>query len=420
MLIEFNDLTAIQKEAYNICIEGKQPVTRIGGYAGSGKTTVEVVCAQALKSDCVVLAPTNKAAQVLRDKGVSQAQTIHSCLYQPHEVEIYELDANGEPVKVKCPETGLMTPKVIRHEVVFSMSDKSAYLPDLALVDEASMVDQNVYDDLVATFDRVVFFGDPFQLAPVATRQGALDNGKLDIEMKEVHRVALENPITKYATLIREGKEPRLTGVYPEVQPWSINDPLLYRKIVEGEYTAICYTNNMRRHINNKIRDELGYERHTLKDGEPVICLQNVRVMKRSKDPFEDAEKVLIAYNGQVSHFNDNFRDNGGVTSFEMGDLDCVPEHVYAHRIPVLPFWNKDFWQEWEALTRQKARSKIKGNLFDYGYCLTAHKAQGSEFDNVVVFDERPNLTKVSPEDKQRWYYTAVTRAKKQLRVVKF
>ena len=92
------------------------------------------------------------------------------------------------------------------------------------------------------------------------------------------------------------------------------------------------------------------------------------------------------------------------------------------------PFWTPGFfdmkedYRKWnDELDRRKASTAEKpifGKEFDYSYCLTAHKAQGSEFKNVCVFDERPSLRNVSTSDKQRWYYTAITRAKERLLIV--
>lgn len=422
MSIDYAALTPIQQKAYDKSVKPEKKVTRIGGYAGTGKTTVMACVAEQYGGDAVVLSPTNKAAQVLRDKNISQAQTIHSCLYQPHEVEVHEKDEWGETVYIKCPKTGTQIPKVIGHKITFALNaNDDLGLPDTALVDEASMVDSNVYSDLLYVFPNVILFGDPFQLPPVATKEGALDMEPLDVEMTEVHRVALENPITKYATRIRDNKEPRLTGVYDELKPVGINDADLWKKIVEGEYQAICYTNRMRHHINKMVRQELGYKMGTYNKGEPIICLENIRVLDGGYDPFADQqEKIMIAYNGMMGSLDRDFESTNKTTDFQMANLPFVDPEVYPGNVPVLPFWNCGFWEHWPELTRKTPRKKIRGHLFDFGYCLTAHKAQGSEFDNVVVFDERPKLTKIPQRELQRWYYTAVTRAKKNLMVVKF
>ena len=427
----YDDLTDKQKRAFDLAVAPKEGATNIMGYAGTGKTTTMREVALALGKSCVVLAPTNKAANNLKEKGIKKSRTIHSLLYQPIEVEDYRKDANGNIEYHKdrdgeylIDDAGDKIPVVAEKRLEFMLrgtdSDGERVLPEIALIDEASMISDDVYNDLLMTFPRVVFFGDGFQLPPVKSKD-VFAKSEPDVFLDEVHRVALENPIIKYATDIRMGNEPPVESIAcHEIRHCAANNTKLYSAIVANDVQAISYRNRTRHDVNEAIRKERGFQFGMLNNGESVVCLQNVKQRKEI-----DGRQVeeLIYYNGQIVTINGDY-------SPSRNHFTAMPVAVNeGPRVFMWPFWNpgffgiKDDYQKWNnELDRRKASNMEKpvyGKDFDYAYCLTAHKAQGSEFRNVCVFDERPSLRNVGHQEKQRWYYTAITRAKERLLIVK-
>lgn len=429
MSIGFNDLSDLQKQAFDVAYKSKNLATRIVGYAGTGKTTVMAELAKELGSKCVVLAPTNKAASVLMEKGIKGAQTIHSCLYQPVKSPIYDVDGKGKAIHTKNEKTGAMEPKIKGYELTFNLNREGSHtndLPPIALVDEASMVDEDICKDLLFAFEKVVFFGDGFQLPPVGRLKGALEIGPADFEMNEVHRVAFDNPIIRYATLIRQGEEPFIGDMdFEEIKTCAATHQRLYQTIANKDVQAICYTNRQRHHINEQIRIAKGYEPNTLLSGEPIICLQNIRVT--DGDPFEGAKRrTLVMYNGQVSTQDRDFKQTEDDWMSELINVDCVKDLPIDVKVHTWPFWNRNWfntkgsnnWED-EIAIRKSGGGRFRfGTEFDYSYCMTAHKAQGSEYNKVAVFDERPRLKRVPRDQLQRWFYTAITRAKTKVLVV--
>lgn len=402
-------------------------MTRIVGYAGTGKTTVMAAVARELAADCVILAPTNKAAMVLREKGIEKAQTIHSLLYAPYEGEklkkdkdgniIYEIDKKGE--FLRDVDTHEKVPVVIGKELVFGLKE-CVDLPKYAAVDEASMLDEEIMHDLEDAFESVILFGDGFQLPPIKGIE-ILNAGVPDIFLNEVHRVAFDNPIIRYATDIRNGNEPDIMDVAcHEIKTCSVNNTKLYKSIVENDVQAISWRNETRHNVNEAIRRQKGYERYTLVDGEPIVACQSVHRLEGNH--YDGRTKVLVMYNGQIVNVKNDYEANDDHFTSQIVRIDKLGAFA------IWPFWNPNFFQLkdnnrewWQELNRRKAGHKkpIYGSNFDYAYCLTAHKAQGSEFKNVAIFDERNTITHANRENKQRWYYTAITRAKERILVVR-
>lgn len=418
------ELSGLQNKAFELMTSPKPGATYICGYAGTGKTTVMAMAASELGERCVVLAPTNKAAINLRKKGIYKAQTIHSCLYIPAPIEIYKRDNDNNVEYHKNPDgtftvddkSGEKIPIVIGESIGFFAKDSEGGLPPIALVDEASMIGREIHDDLLKYFPYVIFVGDKFQLPPVKS-QDVFSSVEPDLYLTEVHRIALENPIMKYATDIRNGKEPDLNNILcDKISLFKFRDEGLFETIVNDHYQSICYKNKTRHWINDKIREMKGYPLNTLQDGEPVISNMNFY-----RTDIE-GNRNLVCYNGMLLTSTGNWQEN-----YDNFMATFIKFNELKNDIPCWPFWNKGYFElkdnfvAWkEEYDRRKAKSPkpVYSVDMDYAYCLTAHKAQGSEFDHVAVFDQRPTLTHISEKEKQRWWYTAVTRTKDKLLVV--
>lgn len=436
-MVNFDDLEDIQKKAFEIAVSSDSRFVRIVGYAGTGKTTIMALVAKELGKRCVVLAPTNKAAFNLRLKGIDEAQTIHSFLYNPKQITVYEEDENGNPVyevdengEELKDENGNRLRRIKTTDLDFVKKEGGELeIPEFALVDEGSMVDEEKINDLMERCEKIIVFGDGFQLPPVG--RGLVSSlelpGDPDIVLTDVHRVALESPIIQFVTDIRNGLIPDIKNYQngKELNVCTINNKHIYNVMVEHEIQGICFRNSTRHMVNNRVRKALGHPDNTLKKGEPLICNQSVKEEKF--DEYGNSERVLKLYNGQTFKSLSEFEGTENHFWAVMADIkDACGEFIQQD---IYPFWNEDFfatlegknrlWDNTLNIMRGKGLHRY-GAKFDYSYCLTAHKAQGSEYNNVAVFDERPSMRGDFKKLQHRWFYTACTRAKERLLVIEY
>jgi exodeoxyribonuclease-5 len=375
-------LTTLQRRAYDTAATENGAI--VAGYAGTGKT--EVLKELALNIGYDVLCPTNKAATVLRDKGIARAMTYHKAIYNPLIGKELRLDALGNPIPV-LDDDGV--PLMERGEPVYEIDETVNFEPkesdgmmEGCFVDEGSMLGPDALTDLRAAYRNVVIFGDPAQLPPVKAKS-VFKEEAVSVFLDEVHRVAMGNPITAFATSVREGREDRSLinrtkndgGTIFAVDRCSAN---AMERFVEENYKLICWSNKRRRQLNEQYRTELGLEFGTLSKGDKLICLRSVY----------GSDRELVAFNGLE-----------GTCIEEQGPTTSRRKLVKTSFGPV---WAEPFWQG----------DTVKE--LDYAYAVTCHKAQGSEWDNVAVFDQRRWMK----SHKMEWFYTAVTRAKEKLVIV--
>lgn len=330
----------------------------IAGYAGTGKTTL----AKSIGDDIGALYAsfTGKAASVMRRKGCTNASTIHSLIYRIKDP------------KAEIPEFELNPASDVK---------KAA----LVVVDEVSMVDDQLGKDLLSFGTKILVLGDPAQLPPIKGA-GFFTAQKPNTMLTEIHRQARDNPIIRMSMDIREGKKLE-RGVYGES-----------RVITYNELTAddLCYAdqiivglNRTRQSKNAEMRELLG--RGQGMAGMPVsedklVCLRNHHRMQ--------------LLNGTI-WFVEDAKTKGVVTHLKIrSDEDEMTRGVQVRNEF---FLGTDAALEW--------KDKRGMQEFTYGYALTCHKAQGSQWDNVLVFDEGNSFR----EDAMRWKYTALTRAAKRL-----
>lgn len=328
----------------------------LAGFAGTGKTTLSKEIADKIEGVYFV-AYTGKAANVLREKGCRPASTIHSALYtlvsQPDEEPRFTLDIEGSPLRKAR----------------------------LVIVDEYSMLPAEIRADIESVADKVLYLGDPFQLPPV---QGECDLSP-DYFLTEIHRQALESHIIKYATDVREGRALSFCKhddfIY---QPRSFFDAEDY----EAADQIIVGLNKTRKAWNERFREKLGFAGFKLPQrGDKLICLKNNR------------EKGL--FNGMIGEAFSDARQ----VSFQEIKLDFDADRKF-HELSV---WDGTFKD------RDKPAGKdVRLDRFDYAYAITCHKSQGSEYDNVLIFNQ-PFGDAV---EKRRWQYTAITRGKNMVRLV--
>ena len=366
-------------------------VFKLFGYAGTGKTTIARHIADSLGVNTVFGAYTGKAAHVLRQKGCRNASTIHKLIYVPKSASKGYVDAlrmrlekTEDPDEIKKINLELERCK----KPGFKLNHMGLWGVDLIIIDECSMLDKQIGEDLLSFNKPILVLGDPAQLPPIKGH-GFFD-GNPDIQLTDIHRQAADNPIIHMATKVRNGEQLR-TGNYGESTVINCRPApevvMCYNQILTGK-------NQTRKSCNKRVRSLLGIEDVMPVENDRLVCLRN------------DHEIGIL--NGQqwtVKEIHDIDENNFGqpegifMTVESPEELLCVDAHThyFQGREDELAWWDKKERQE-----------------FDYGYALTCHKAQGSQWDDVLIFDE----SHIFRKDARRWMYTALTRAANKVMVV--
>jgi exodeoxyribonuclease V len=341
---------------------GKPQVFRLFGFAGTGKTTLARHLAEDIDGDVLFGAFTGKAALVMRSKGCTDARTIHSMIYRPRELDsetpVFELNEDSPAAKAK-----------------------------LIVIDECSMVDEELGRDLLSFGRPVLVLGDPAQLPPVKGG-GFFTAAEPDIMLTQVHRQATDNPIIHLSMIVREGG--RLErGHYGSSRIIARAD--ISPVEVTGADQVLVGLNRTRRLYNKRLRELLGYHLSTPEAGDRLVCLRN------------DRKKGLL--NGSIWTVKTSSPLRRGKLR-----MSVTPEEDPTHkpvRIGVIPA----FFEQEDEIPYSLRRDSDE---FDFGYALTVHKAQGSQWDKIVLFDESHAFR----EFKNRWLYTGITRAAEQITIV--
>lgn len=338
-------------------------VFRLFGWAGTGKSTLATHLAQGINQVCYA-AFTGKAALVMRKRGCVGASTIHSLIY------ILENEEGGEP------------------RFIFN-HDSSAKDADLIVIDEVSMVNEELGQDLLRLGVKVLVLGDPFQLPPV---QGAgfFTEAEPDIMLTEIHRQAADNPIIRMSMDIREGNGLSL-GTYGDCRVISRRD--VDRDEVMKSDQILAGRNKTRVDYNDRVRELKGLPRQVPVAGDRLVCLRNNRQKNLLNGQMWTAKKVESKPGGKFRMVLDP-DDAGG----RVADVSVTTHQRFFDGTE-----DQMIWAERKALDE-----------FTFGYCLTVHKAQGSQWDDVYLFDE----SFVFREDQRRHQYTGVTRAAERITVV--
>lgn len=396
-----------------------QQVARVWGYAGVGKSTIvryvidelglEAMPRSGGAPGVLFAAYTGKAALVMTRKG-TPASTIHSLIYTVSEAtpeEIARVEAELAALKARLWRMGEAERQFAEiqirrlelrlahiHEPRFLLNGRSI-LRDAALLvlDEVSMVGAEMARDLLAFGKPILVLGDPGQLPPIEG-EGAFTRDPPDVMLTEIHRQAGESAIVRLATMARHG-EPIGYGEH-DAFVWKMPRQAVEPQQMLRGGQVICARNATRRWLNNRMKAAAGFsDAYPGGRGEKVICLKNrhdlglINGMFVSLGDIQDEDELTF----RATATTEDGVTIGGRHRFYKGHYD---DHVAydADRL------RRD-WREMRGLIETS-----------WGYAITCHKAQGSQWQNVIVFDEGFGR---SAEEQARWLYTAITRAEQGL-----
>ena len=389
------ELTSKQEQGLKIAIDrykNHERYTCISGYAGTGKSTLVKFIISALdvdEDDVCYAAYTGKAAQVLLKKGNKNVSTLHKLLYKSYP------RPDGSFLRLPVDE--------VPYKIV--------------IVDEVSMAPRNLMKLLFTHKNvHVICLGDPFQLPPVDKDE---DNHLLDnphIFLDEVMRQAQESEIIRVTMDIRNHKPLSLMDGN-EVKILTKAD--LSTGMMQWADQMLVGTNQMRVALNNQMRELLG-RGDAPEDGDKVICLRNYwSILAENEDPL---------VNGTIGYLQDSFESfnqlpwkMGGQRIYTiqgnfLSDGGALYKNLDMDKKLILTGEKSLDWKTTWKLNSNPRTSMLVPLEFTYGYAITGHKAQGSEWDKVLVVEEKFPFEK---EEHARWLYTCATRASEKLVLVK-
>ena len=369
-------LTRKQEEAVRIAVERfkhKEPYTCISGFAGTGKSTAVqfIIDALDIDEDCIAYcAYTGKASLVLQQKGCPGATTAHRLLYNTKELP----DGTFQHTPRKCPPENLK----------------------LIVVDEISMLEKEQWEILMQWGVPVICLGDPFQLPPIHEDNGVLQHSHVFLD--EVMRQAQDSEIIRLSMDVRDGK--RLNCFKGKDVRVVFKDTISDRLLVTADM-VLCGKNATRFLLNNRIRRTYWGDKYVDEpiNGDKCICLKNQWSVGdlvngsigtisniRKEDSFYLKPKMLANFD---TDYNDWFMDLS------------MDYKIFTEGKPTV---NQENWKMYP--------KEIRPMEFDYAYCTTVHKSQGSEYGKVVLFNEYLGSDR---EQYLRWLYTGITRSNDKL-----
>lgn len=300
----------------------------------------------------------------------------------------------------------------------------------LIVVDEASMVDDMMLRDLRSYGVPILAVGDHGQLPPVGGSGSLMRAPHLRLE--RIHRQAEGNPIIALSKIIRE------TGRIPD----SIDgDAVTFGKLrfieqlIEERYEnasaarllemgLACYTNRRRIGLNIAVRRARGTARNGRelpRNGEHVICLRNMKAEGGRPPVANGMRGVLRSDVDWKQNVNARGVKLGESETQVVGSVEFPEDDIVAHPYTMLAaqFGREKTFSSSEELAKETGLHSFSmaGSLFDFGYAMTVHKMQGSQYDDLVVCAERPGP--VGEDDWKKWLYTAATRAASKLTVLR-
>ena len=373
--------------------QNKERYTCIAGYAGSGKSTLVKFIVQSLpgidpETDVVYATFTGKAAQVLLKKGNKNVSTLHKLLYE----SLPRLDGSWYRKPVER----------IPYKIV--------------VVDEVSMVPQSMIEQLFKYSIYLLALGDPFQLPPIQKDDVNTLLNKPHVFLDEIMRQAQESEIIRVSMDIREGK---LIDTFNGSEVKIFNPADFEESMLLWADQVLVATNQTRINLNNTMRRLLGREGGP-QDGDKVICLKN------EWDILADNEDPLV--NGTIGFLKNsystyvNFPRFLGGHHFDVLQSDFVSDggalfrDINMDKKMIMTGEKCCDWKTAYTIGRNLNHKNKLPKEFTYGYAVTCHKAQGSQWEKVLIVEEKFPFDKT---EHARWLYTALTRAEEKAVIIK-
>lgn len=435
--------------------DGKSSVAAVIGKAGSGKTLLLAELVKELEAAGVeivsgdyegkrrkdrrtlaILAPTNKAASVLRMRGVP-ATTIHRIVYTPVYDPEYERIAEWLAGNGDRPEIEGLTDEALDRAMAFYQSHKS--IPgalasaglrgsdfitgwkrrdeplDIGLVDEASMLDEKQFEDLKEIFPTLLLFGDPAQLAPVNQSGSMVFDAlpaKAKFELERIHRQDADNPILDLAHALADPALGFQDFEKLVEETARKDDRVVWGQRVEVDLMArspvLVWRNATRIRLINAFRSVHGAPDDMLLEGEPLIC-DGLELPSKHRKKRLDLEARGLIKGAQVIYLGPGRKPGFsrlhviGAEDPQVSAASIVKIEIPDEEEPFIPF------------------AARMGATFLHGSAVTIHKAQGSQWENVQVF--APDLYVAAKMGRveagqplwKRLAYVAITRAQERL-----
>lgn len=363
------------------------------GFGGTGKSTITDEFLNILGSDVRVLCmgPTGKSARVLTQKTGRPSSTAHKALYTPKRDEISNL-------KVKLTE--IYTEEHVDEEIIAQIEQRIDELEkdgssvsfvlkmgagegaDVLLVDEYSMIPENIHKDILSIGKPLIMVGDPGQLPPVKARAG-WDSIEPDVVLEKIERTSGEGAGINLAAQAVRLDRPMENGPGFQMHP---------KKSLDWEHyssadVVLAGTHVVRKHLNKGIRRFLGRPEGYPVEGDVLMCLSN--------------NPAFGVVNGTMFKVLKILRDSPKTVTALVED-DVGSEII-------LPFWKQTLMDD-EVSTSKVPFSAVPAV---WGNCITVHKSQGSEWPHVIVTDSWRG------SDYDRWLYTAITRGSRHVDFVR-
>jgi exodeoxyribonuclease V len=354
----------------------------LGGYAGTGKTTVISILRKELNElnkniSVSFCSYTGKATRVLANKlkesgaiySIDTVSTIHSLIYTAM------IDDGSKEV--------------------IGWERKKTLSTNLIIVDEASMIDEQIWRDLLSYKVPIIAVGDHGQLPPINSKFNLME--KPNLKLEQIHRQAEDNPIIELSIMARTKGEIPVGKFGTNIKRFLRSDFDASDSITEllqnykDDTVILCGFNTTRVKINKYVRSVLGFESQMPERRDRVICLKN-----NSKKGIFNGMLGRILYTSDI----DEIILEAGIK------MDFEDDEYRGNLL-------KQQFNSTESLTKLVKKDV---DLFDFGYALTVHKSQGSQSKRVILFEERSQS--MDNDTWKKWLYTGITRAEEELFII--
>lgn len=425
----------LQSKAIELCSDLSKRLIGVTGQAGTGKTTIIKQAVEHFSNNGVsfaVAAPTGKAARRIREATGIPAVTVHKLLEYPKPGEYDQ--KTGKPLDSGSPKRNRGNP--LTQKVIF--------------VDEYAMVNVELHNNLLAALPPggcLRAFGDLNQLPPIEEFASKIDprtpfarilGDHPSVTLENVFRQAEGSEVLEAATMIRNGRVPakkkdfnytvvtRPIHALQELVLESLEGGIDYGSITnqiitpsKKTWTGTVALNGMLRSLlNPNPSNELPMPREkwmakfpvTVGVGDKVVCTENTYDLRNYDERYaewDDEHRPILH----------SFIDTPATKQMLNGEIgkvleihpDETMEIDFGDRVVELPPRYYEYWSQKDTIIEVDPKKKI-----DLAYALTTHKCQGSEFENVIYM---LNKSMSFGQNRQN-FYTAVTRAKKSVRVI--